>query len=301
VSVQLHPLVSALLVLLVVALLLFLFSPFLAERLLFLPPGIDPGEAPRLDGVDGESVTLNTDDGVQVHGWWYEAAAEGGGVPDGADPEGREAAEPAPAVLVLHGNAGSIAGRVDLAEGYLRSGISVLLLSYRGYGRSEGRPSLDGVRKDTRAGLDFLAEATGGLHRVVVHGRSLGGAVALSALKPGGPEPAGMILESSFTSLDRIARAVYPFIPSPLLFRIRGLLDAEGRVADFEGPVFVIHGGADRIVPPEMGRRLYDAARNPRDLWIVDGAGHNDLEWVAGDEHRTRVTDFVLEVTGSGR
>lgn len=180
-----------------------MISPRLAERFLFFPSRVDPGPPPRAAGVDGEDVTLVTADGLRIHAWWFEA--------------GRWA----PAVLFLHGNAGTIADRVFQAEGLVREGVSVFLLSYRGYGRSEGRPTEAGVARDAEAGLDWLIGRVGSADRIVVHGRSLGGAVA-GLLTAERPEPAGLILESTFTDLAGIAAAVYPLLPRFLLRRLQG-------------------------------------------------------------------------------
>ncbi|TVP58097.1 MAG: alpha/beta hydrolase [Gemmatimonadales bacterium] len=284
-SLDLHPLLSLALLLLGLGVLLFVGAPFLARFLLFLPPGIDPGEPPTLAGVAGEEAWLETEDGVEIHGWWYPLP----GVSDG---------EGGPVVVALHGNAGSIAGRTMLARAYLSEGISVLLLSYRGYGRSEGRPSFEGVERDAAAGIAFAVERAGGANRVVLHGRSLGGTVGLSALPRVSEPPAAFILESSFTSLAEVGRAVYPFLPSPVFARLRGRLDAREALRNFDGPVFVVHGTADRIIPPSMSEALHETARDSRGLWMVEGAGHNDLEIVAGEEYGRRLSEFVNTVTG---
>ena len=284
-SIELHPLVGFALVLAGLGIVLFVGAPFLARYLLFLPPGIDPGSPPTLGSVAGEEPRIETSDGVELHAWWYPAAPVAAG--DGG-----------PVVVYLHGNAGSIAGRTMLARSYLEEGISVLLLSYRGYGRSGGRPSFDGVQLDAAAGIAFAADAAGDPAKVVVHGRSMGGAVGLAALNHTTAPPGAFILESSFTSLAEVGRAVYPFLPSPIFGRLSGILDAREALAGFDGPVLVIHGTDDRIIPPAMSEALHEAARHPHDLWLVEGAGHNDLEMVAGAEHGDRITRFVHTAVG---
>ncbi len=276
-----HPLLTFALLAGVMVVLLWAGAPFLARHLLFFPPPHDPGPAPVLAGVEGENLRLTARDGTELAAWWFPAPGDA-----------------PPAVLGLHGNASSIAAWGPLASEYLARGISVLLLSYRGYGRSEGRPSLDGVPLDARAALDFLARETGAPERVVVHGRSIGGAVGLAALELEGPPPGGFILESTFTSLVDVARAVYPILPRPLLGRLSGRLDAKRALGTFEGAVLVIHGDRDEIIPTRMGEELHAAARDPRGLWLVEGASHNDLTLVAGSRYPERLADFVLEVAG---
>jgi uncharacterized protein len=262
-------------------LLYLMISPRVAEFFLFLPGRGDPGPAPRVAGIQGEDVSLEARDGTRVHAWWFEAA------PD------------APAVLFLHGNAGTIGDRVFQAEGMLGHGVSILLLSYRGYGRSEGRPSKAGVIMDAGAALGWLEARVGGRERIVLHGRSLGGAVAGGLLETEGGV-AGLVLESSFTDLEAMAAAVYPFIPRFLLRRLKGHLDTPRALARARFPVLVIHGTRDRIVPVEMGRALHEASPPGTRLLEVPGAGHNDLPWVAGPDYFRQVADFVREAVSAG-
>ncbi len=265
--------------LLVSGVLYLVISPRLAETLLFFPDSSDPGAPPFVAGVEGRDVDLVAEDGVRIHGWWWDAGDE------------------APAVVFFHGNAGNLAMRVSTAEGLVARGLSVFVLSYRGYGRSEGRPSEEGVLRDGRAALEWVADELSGTHRVVLHGRSLGGFVAAGV---GVEEPvAGVVMESSFTTLYDIAREVYPIVPRFLLGRLRGHFDNLDAVSRIEAPVLVVHGSADALIPPEMGERLHRRARQA-DRWMpVEGAGHNDLPFVAGGDYFDEVAAFVHRVTGN--
>jgi len=276
-----HParsLFAALAALLTLAVLLMLVSPWLAERMLFLPDASDPGPAPVVAGVTGEDVTLVAEDGVRLHAWWFEAE------------------EGAPAVLLLHGNAGHIGHRIHLARGLVERGVSVLLLDYRGYGRSAGQPTEAGVNLDAAAGLRFVSDRSGGPERVVLFGRSMGG--TLAARLAAETHVAGVILEATFLSLDEVAAAVYPFLPRFLLRRLRGRFDALAQVARSRSPLLVVHGTADRIVPVAMGRALADAASGPVEWYPVEGAGHNDAFLVGGADYFGRLAHFVHRVTG---
>lgn len=266
-----------LLLILILSALHLMISPRVAEHFLFFPSRRDPGPAPRAAGVRADEVNLVTADGLRIHAWWFEAA------PD------------APAVLFLHGNAGTIADRVFQAEGLVREGVSILMLSYRGYGRSEGRPTEAGVAKDVDAALDWLIGRVGSGDRIVVHGRSLGGAIAAPFIARR-PEAAGLILESTFTDLAEIAAAAYPFLPSFLLRRLQGHYDVRRAVSTVRLPVLVIHGALDELIPVAMGRALARAAGDAR-LLEVPRAGHNDLPFVAGPAYYRRVAAFVKEVT----
>jgi uncharacterized protein len=286
------PVLSLVLVLLGLAAAFWFASPAIARFLLYFPDRSDPGDPPTLVGVVGEDVALEASDGTRIHGWWYPAARA----------RHREAAPadtvPA-AVLFLHGNAGHLGHRTFQAQGMLPAGVSVFLLGYRGYGRSEGRPDEAGTIADAEAALDWISERVGGEARVVVHGRSLGGAVAagLAARRPG---LAGLVLESTFTDLEEMGAATYPFLPGFLFRRLRGHHDTMGRVRDARMPVLVVHGTADALVPFRMGEALAGAAPTSS-LVAVDGAGHNDLPFVAGPDYFRQVADFVRRVTGGTR
>ncbi len=257
--------------------LLYFFAPVLAHFLLFHPERSPLDEPPVLVGVQGQVVDGETEDGVRLRHWWYDAGP------------GR------PAAVVFHGNAGHLGHRAILAEGLLEHDVSVLLAGYRGYGGSDGRPSEEGLYRDGAAAAreaSRLAEGGG----VVLLGRSLGGAVAARVASE--IPVAGLILDSTFTSLPDAARAVYPFLPRFLLGRLEGRFSTRERVEELDLPLLVIHGREDRLVPFEMGETLYRTARQPVEWFPVDGAGHNDLLFVAGAEYFRVVADFVERAAG---
>jgi uncharacterized protein len=251
---------------------LMIAAPLLAEHLLYHPSTADPGPPPAVGAVRGEDIALTTSDGVRIHGWWYE-------VPD------------APAILLLHGNAGHIGHRGFIAHELVRRGWSVLLLEYRGYGNSEGRPSEQGLYRDAQAGFEFLVERTGAPERVALFGRSLGAAVAARLVA--GSDAGALILDSPFTSLRDIAGAVYPFLPGVLFRRLEGRYDTRGALAGFGSPLLVITASRDRLIPPRMGRELFDGAAGPKEWYDVEGGGHNDLIDVAGPGYFDRLDDFL--------
>jgi uncharacterized protein len=259
--------------------MLMVLLPLLAEALLFQPSRGDPGPPPVLLGIQGEVLTLSTADGVTISAWWY-------------DP-GKRAADPPPMILFLHGNAGDISHRTPLAEGLLGEGLSVLLLEYRGYGSSGGKPSESGFLMDARAGREFLLGKGGDPRRIVVLGRSMGGAVAagLASREPVG----GLILESAFTSLEDMAKTLYPFLPSVLLRRLRGRFATVDLVREVRTPVLVIHGAEDELVPLRMGMEILEAAGEPKEWMGVASAGHNDVFWVGGASYFRRIASFARQ------
>ena len=270
-------------------------SPALAEVLLFQPSRGDPGPPPVLGGVPGESIRIPTADGLEIQGWWYAVTEPRSGEAE-AGPSGVVPSAVPPAVLLLHGNAGDISHRTPLALGLIREGFSVLLLEYRGYGGSEGSPSEQGLHLDALAAHDFLLSRVGGSDKIVVFGRSMGGAVgaALAVARPTG----GMILESAFTSLVAMAREVYPFVPGLLFRRLRGRFDTIARVQEASVPVLVVHGSQDEVVPFRMGEDLYRAAGAWGEWMEVPGAGHNDVFRVGGTAYFRALGDFIRRTAG---
>jgi hypothetical protein len=249
---------------------LFLLLHWFAGRIIYQGSSSVPDEAWR-NLLGAEDVWLRAADGARIHGWWVRG--EGARV----------------ATLFLHGNAGNIGHRGFRIREIVGAGSDVLAIDYRGYGRSQGRPSERGLAMDADAAYAWVA-ACG--KPVVIHGESLGSAVsvALAARRPA----AGLILESPFTSLRAEANTVLPFV-GPLV--VWGY-DSKSRIAAVRAPLLVIHGDRDRTVPYRLGRELYDAAPGPKAFWTVKGADHNDILEIAGAEYRERLRQFYAGLEG---
>ena len=238
----------------------------LQDRFLFFPQtGRDIVSTPAARGVPYDEVVIATSDGQKLSAWWVPADKARG------------------TVLLFHGNAGNISHRIDYALMFRRLGYSTLLVDYRGYGRSTGTPTEEGTYIDADAAWRWLTTTQRVRERdVVLFGESLGGGVAswLAARH----EVRALILASTFTSAVDLGSELYPFLPVRFVSRIR--YDTLRRLRDVRAPVLVIHSPDDDIVPFRHGRRLFDAARDPKAMLEVAG-GHNDgfvfvrEEWVA--------------------
>lgn len=230
---------------------------WMQNRLVFLPTTY-PGGAWDIEGTPLREVWFESADGTRLHGWYL------------APPEATAA------VVYAHGNAGNLSHRRGVAFDLAAMGASVLLFDYRGYGRSEGRPDVAGAFADTEAARDWLA-AEEGLARdqVVLHGRSLGGAFVGALAGRDGAR--ALVLESTFASLREIGEVHYPGWMVSLL--LRDDVSEHGAVTDYRGPLLMTHGDRDRIVPMELGRRLFErlAADDGVDRrWVEEpGASHN--------------------------
>jgi hypothetical protein len=228
---------------------------FFEESLIFFPARYPEGDW-QPEGLNFEDAWFQAADGTRIHGWY---------VPHG---------DPRAVVLFCHGNAGNLSGRAEtLHVLHDLVGVSVLIFDYRGYGRSEGKPDEAGVLADARAARAWLAQrAAVDQSEIVLMGRSLGGAVALDLAAADGAR--ALVLESSFTSIPDVAAYHYPWLPVHWAMRTR--LDSLGKIAAYHGPLLQSHGDADTIVPYRLGRRLFEAAHEPKKFVSFPGLDHND-------------------------
>lgn len=224
-----------------------------------------------------EDVYFKAADNVNLHGWYC--------APQQIDEPG--AAETI--ILFLHGNAGNISHRRELIGGLINAHARVFIIDYRGYGRSEGLPSEQGLYADARGAWNYLTvERNIGANRIVIFGESLGGAVAIQLATE--VQPAGLIVQSSFTSIGDMARRVMPFAPRFLLRTKMNSLERIGRV---QCPKLFIHSRTDEIAPFEMGRRLFDAASEPKHFYIIERASHNETNIIGGAQYFDRINHFI--------
>jgi fermentation-respiration switch protein FrsA (DUF1100 family) len=165
----------------------------------------------------------------------------------------------------------------------------IFIVGYRGYGRSEGKPSEHGLYLDARAAWDYLVdELRVPPNRIVIFGISLGGAVAVNLASE--VKPAGLIVQSSFTSVPDMAARHYPFVPKAL---VRTKMDSLSKIGDVRAPILFIHSTGDSVAPYEFGQKLYDAAPDPKRFFTVKGAGHDDTWAVGGHAYFAAIRDFL--------
>lgn len=221
-----------------------------------------------------------------IHAWWWPA------------PHGKVAA---PAILYLHGARWSLTGQLFRIEELRDFGFSVLAIDYRGFGKSDGdMPTETTVYEDAQAAWNWLAARQPDPAKRYIYGHSLGGAVAvdLAASLSGddGAAPrktaaAGLIIESSFTTLEDMAKALtYPWLPVGLLLSQK--FDSMSKMANVHMPVLIVHGVADRFVPARFSEALYGAARGPKKLLLIDGGTHNNSMRTGVIEYRHALSEL---------
>ena len=168
-------------------------------------------------------------------------------------------------------------------------GLNVLIIDYRGYGRSTGKPSEQGLYRDAEAAWHYLTRSRGiDAKEIVLFGRSMGGAVATWLAAE--TQPAAVIVESTFTSVPDMAAKLYPLLPVRLLARLD--FNAQENIRRVESPVLILHSRDDEIVPFEHARSLYEAAHEPKRLVELRG-GHNDGFIVSGQFYTDNLRRFI--------
>jgi pimeloyl-ACP methyl ester carboxylesterase len=196
-------------------------------------------------------------------------------------------------LLYLHGNAGTIGANAAHACRLSNYGLNVLIFDYRGYGNSAGEwPREKTVYQDAEAAWQQMLKLEPDPKKIIIYGHSLGGAVAVD-LAAKHPDAAGLIVESSFTSVREMGDRDPVFRYFPLSLLIHEKLDSKSKLASLKMPVLFIHGNADSIVPSYMSQRLYDAAHEPKMLVWIKGGDHDNNALIAGKTYSAAVWKFM--------
>lgn len=256
---------------------------YFRQTSLLYSPSPDVVDTPLDIGLAYEDVLFRNALGTQLHGWF---------VP-------REGARYV--VLFSHGNAGNISGRLEFLRIFNELGLSVFIYDYSGFGRSEGVPSEEGTRADSRAAWEWLT-SEGGFRPedVILFGRSLGGAVTAELaghLQRGNEQFAGLVIESSFTSITDMGAHLYPWLPVRRLMRFE--YDSVASLTDVRVPALFIHSTEDDLVPYELGRELFESYGGPKKMVDIRGGhgrGYLDSEPI----YAKAVGEFLIRLKEGG-
>jgi fermentation-respiration switch protein FrsA (DUF1100 family) len=262
-----------------VCLILLIFASFRffygrVENFLVFFPDRSLQLRPEMLHLTHREVYFNSQDGKMLHGWFF--------------PQNKET----PVILFSHGNAGNISDRLHNIRLLLDKGLQVFIFDYRGYGQSSGNPSEKGIYLDGLAAYDYLVQRESvPPERIILFGRSLGAAVAIEVAL--NRNVRSMIIESGFTSTKEMAGTMFPFsLVSRLLPANYNNLEKIGKVRI---PKLIIHGDSDEIVPFAMGKRLFEASKEPKYFYALKGAGHNDTYVVGGEAYFRKIAAFARD------
>lgn len=216
-------------------------------------------------------VTFSAEDGTRLTGWYIPAESSKG------------------VILFCHGNAGNISHRLDTIDLFHRLGYSTFIFDYRGYGKSEGSPSEGGTYQDVEAAWNYLVRTEGIANTaIIIFGRSLGSSIG--AWLASREQPAACILESSFTSAKDVAATLYPYLPVSILCRYK--YDSVQALKTARCPLLFIHSTDDEIIPFRLGRRLFEAAPEPKTFLEIEG-DHNAGFLLSSKKYEAGIRTFL--------
>lgn len=243
---------------------------FQQPQMIFFPMD-DLRQTPANWGLDYEDAVFETEDGVQLHGWFL------------PEPEAENV------LLFFHGNAGNISHRRESIEIFHRLGLNVLIIDYRGYGKSEGKPGEQGLYMDAKAAWRYLTEEKDfEPGNVIIFGRSLGGAVAtmLAADVPA----RGLILESTMSSAKEFAREVFTVLSRMVVIRYD--FNTARNIQRVHYPVLVLHSPDDEIMPFRLGQKVYQSANQPKQFVRMRG-DHNSGFYLSQPEYEQAIGNWL--------
>ena len=235
-------------------------------------------------GLDYRDIFFKTQDGLTLNGWFIPSR----------NPRG--------SLLFCHGNAGNISHRLEIMEIFHKLKLNVFIFDYRGYGRSQGRPSEQGLYKDAQAAYQCLlglrdagsvedepSSGASGINKepIVIYGKSIGANIAIDLASRVKADM--LISDSGFTSAYEMSRILFPYLPTKWMITIK--YDALTKIKDIAIPKLIIHSKDDEIVPFALGRRLFEAAARPKEFYQMSGS-HNEAIFISKSEYGLRLDSF---------
>jgi fermentation-respiration switch protein FrsA (DUF1100 family) len=255
----------------ILAYVIALFFVFIFQNKMVYFPTRELYRTPNSIGLDYDEVRLITADGLNLSAWYIPANSARG------------------TVLFCHGNAGNISHRLDSIRIFHTLGLDVLIFDYRGYGQSDGNPSEKGTYLDAQSALDYLVQIRDiPPHKIILFGRSLGGAVAAEiALRN---NAGALIVESAFTSVPDLGTRYFPFFPVRYISRFHySTIDKVDKICI---PKLFIHSRDDDLIPYHHGKALYEKAALPKAFLEIQG-DHNEGFLLSGDVYIEGLDNFL--------
>ncbi|MSR64989.1 MAG: alpha/beta hydrolase [Verrucomicrobiae bacterium] len=259
-----------LLVILGIVLAFVLFLKLMEKRMIYFPTrSLD--WTPEQSGMPFEDLRLHCTDGVTIHGWFI--PAEG----------------PRATILFFHGNAGNISHRSDKLQIFHDLKLNVCIIDYHGFGQSEGEPGEKETYLDADVAYGWLTQQKKiAPKQIIVWGESLGGGIATHLAARS--EVGGLVLESTYTTLPDVGRAAFPFLPTKLIMATQ--YDSIGRIKRIHVPLLSLHSPSDEVIPYRLGKRLFDAANEPKTFVDLKG-DHNGGFLISGKKFANAIGEFL--------
>ncbi len=265
---------SILIILTIIGMCLIIYIKYYEKKAIYFPsPFIEV--KPKDIGLDYQDIYFLTSDGVKLNAWFIEAE------------------NPIATILFLHGNAGNISHRIKLIQLFVKEGFSFFIFDWRGYGKSKGRPSEEGLYKDALASYEYLTKKLNILpNKIVIYGKSLGANIACDLATK--VDKSLLIIDSGFSSAQDMAKIVFPFIPSFLVrWAITVKFDALSKIKEIAFPKLIIHSKDDETIPFNQGEKLFREAKEPKEFFVVRGS-HNQAIFNNPEVFISRIKTFVL-------
>ena len=252
--------------------IIFAYIKYIENKNIYFPAK-EIESLPSLMDIPFEDVYIKTDDGIKINGWFmpYKEANY--------------------TLLFFHGNAGNIGHRLEKLNILRELGVNIFIIDYRGYGKSEGRPSEKGFYLDAQAAYRYLVESREIVpQQIILYAESLGTAIAIdlaSKLKV-----RALIIEGAFSNGKDMAKRIYPFIPN---FLFSNMYDSTAKIKNIEAPKLFLHTQDDEVVPWELAKKLYSLACEPKEFIALTG-GHNQAFLDSQEKYQSAISYFLSQL-----
>ncbi len=226
-----------------------------------------------------ENVFFETKDHIKLNGWFFPVVGVGG------------ARHPQKTLLFFHGNSGNVSNNLELISIFVQKvHLNVFIIDYRGFGKSKGRPSEEGLYQDAQAAYGYLTQTKHISEKnIVIFGQSLGGAIAVDLASK--RLASALILESTFTSALDMAKIFYPYLPVGLF--VKSKFASLEKIKSISMPKLIIHGTEDETVPFRLGQNLFEAAPVPKEFYAISGAHHGNVYDTGGLSYVEKLKNFT--------
>ncbi|HOK41355.1 MAG TPA: alpha/beta hydrolase [bacterium] len=255
--------------LIIIAIILKLFVMFYEHNMIFFP---DHNISVFPENLKYEDIYFTNSEGIKLNGWFFPAASN-------------------EVILFCHGNGGNISHNISFIQFIYSLGYSIFIIDYRNYGNSAKiKPDEAGIYNDGEAAYNYLIkEKKYKPEEIILWGHSLGTTVVSYIADK--YQCKCLILESPFTNAVDMSKIIIPFLPLKYFMRVK--FNNLERVKRIDVPKLIIHGTIDETIPFSLGKKLYENAKEPKEFYIIENAGHNNIYQIGGIEYLKKIKNFI--------